>query len=146
MESHVKAALFLYAPETEELIDQIIGNHFDSRITPVALQEFLDNPEQHLLQVNHVVIAAPLNAIKSVLSLAMDHDFSIGIIPTSGQKDLRNCYGLPRKTDEALDLALQQDAQIMDVILCNKKIIIFKATIGRLPLIDSKKSNINPHK
>ncbi len=139
MESHVKAALFLYVPETEELIDQIVGNHFDSRITPVALQDFLDNPEQHLLQVNHVVIAAPLNAIKSVFLLAMDHDFSIGIIPTSGQKDLRNCYGLPRKTDEALDLALQQDAQIMDVILCNKKIIIFKATVGRLPLIDSKR-------
>jgi uncharacterized hydrophobic protein (TIGR00271 family) len=139
---HVKSALFLYVPETEELIDKIVGNPFDTQITPVALQDFLDNPGQQLQQCEHVVIAAPLNAIKSVLAQAMEHDFSVGLIPTSGQKDLRNCYGLPKKANEALDIALREDATIMDVILCNKKIIVFKATVGRLPLIDSN-SDVN---
>ncbi len=142
MESHVKSALFLYVPETAELIEQVVRNPFHTEITAIALQEFLDSPEQYLQQFNHVVVAAPLEAIKSVLALAMDHDFSIGVIPTPGQRNLRNCYGLPKKTDPALDLALQEDAQVMDVILCNKQILIFKAAVGRLPLIDAF-SNIN---
>ncbi len=143
MESHVKSALFLYVFETEELIKQVVENPFGSHITPVSMQLFLDNPVHYLLQINHVVIAAPLHAIKSVLTLAMELDFSIGIIPTSKQKDLKNCYDLPPKTDAALDLALQENAQIMDVILCNKQLLVFKAAIGRLPLIDAP-ININP--
>ena len=142
MESHVQAALFLYVPDTEELIDQVVQNPFGTEITLVLLQQFLDNPEQYLPQFNHVVIAAPLNSIKSVLTLAIDNNFSIGIITTPGQRNLRNCYGLPKKTDAALDFALQENAQIMDVILCNKQILVFKASIGRLPLINSP-ANIN---
>ena len=91
MESHVKSALFLYVPETAELIEQVVQNPFDTEITSVALQEFLDNPEQYLQQFNHAVVAAPLDAIKSLLALAMEHDFSNAVMPTPGQRTLRNC-------------------------------------------------------
>lgn len=142
MKSHIHSALFLYVPGTEELIDQVVKNPFDSKITPVLLQEFLDNPEHYLQFAPHAVVAAPLIDIKLILPLAMKHDFSIGLIPMQGQKNLRNCYGLPKKTEEALEIALQENPQVMDVILCNGIILVFKAAIGRLPLIDSP-SNIN---
>ncbi len=142
MESHVKSALFLYVPNTEELIDQVVQNPFHSQITSVLLRDFLDNPEQYLQQCNHVIVAAPLEKIKSVMALNMGHDFTIGLLPTQGQRNLRNCYGLPKKAEDALEIALRRDAQVMDVILCNKHILVFKAAIGRLPLIDSS-SNIS---
>jgi uncharacterized hydrophobic protein (TIGR00271 family) len=142
METHVPSALFLYVPDTEELIDHVVQNPFNIKIEPVLLQQFLDNPEQYLPQFNHVVIAAPLDSIKSLLALAMGHDFNIGIITTPEQRNLRNCYGIPKKADAALDLALQENGQVMDIILCNKQILVFKAAIGRLPLIDSP-ANIN---
>jgi uncharacterized hydrophobic protein (TIGR00271 family) len=142
MESHVESALFLYVPDTEELIDQVIQNPFNSQVTPVLLQEFLDSPEQYLQQCTHVIVAAPLDMIKSVLALNMGYDFTIGLLPTQDQRNLRNCYELPKKTEDALDIALRKDAQVMDIILCNKHILIFKAAIGRLPLIDSP-SNIS---
>jgi diacylglycerol kinase family enzyme len=53
------------------------------------------------------------------------------------QKSLTRSYALPEKTDAVIDLALRQDAQVMDLILCNKQLLLFKATIGRLPLMDS---------
>ena len=137
MEEYVKSALFLFAPESEKLIKKVTGNPYNSSITPVALQEFLDKPENFLEENSHVVVAAPLALFKSVLVLAMEYDFSVGLIPGTGQKNLRNCYGLPQQFDKALAIALQKDAQVMDVILCNKQLLIFKATIGRLPVIDS---------
>ncbi len=136
MQLHVDSALFVYVPGTESLIEQVIGNPFESKITPVALEEFVHNCRQHLQQLDHVVVAASLDEIKSVLTLAMEYSFSVGLLPLSEQKDLRNCYDLPKKIDEALEIALQKDAQIMDVILCNKKILLFNAAIGRLPMID----------
>lgn len=143
MESYVTTALFLYVSEREELIEQVVNNPFSCRVRPALLQEFLDSPEQYLQYANHVVVAAPLDKIKSVIALSMGHDFSIGILPGQDQRNLRNCYELPRNFADALDVALRQDAQVMDVILCNKHILVFKAAIGRLPLIDSP-SNINP--
>jgi len=142
MASHVSSALFLYVPDTEELIGLVVQNPFDTEITPVLLQHFLNDPQQYLTQSNHVVIAAPLVSIKSLLTLALEHDFSIGVITTPGQKNLRNCYGIPKKMDDALDLALQESGQVMDLIFCNKHILVFKASIGRLPLIDSP-ANVN---
>ena len=142
MASHVESALFLYVSKTEGLIDKVIQNPFNSQITPVLLREFLNNPEQYLQQCNHVVVAAPLGKIKSVLALNMGHDFTIGLLPTQGQRNLRNCYELPKKPEDALEIALRKDAQIMDIILCNNHILVFKAAIGRLPLIDSS-TNIN---
>ncbi len=137
MKGYVKSALFLFAPENEKLVKKVTGNPYNSSITPVALQEFLDKPEQYLNENPHVVVAAPLAPFKSVLALAMQYDFSVGLIPSADQKDLRNCYGLPKNFNESLGIALQNDPQVMDVILCNKQLLIFKAAIGRLPVIDS---------
>ena len=137
METYVKTALFLYVNESEGLTERVVNNPFDCRIHPVLLREFLDSPYQYLQQYSHVVVAAPLGKLKSVMALNMGHDFTIGIISGPGQRNLRNCYELPKKFEDALEIALRNDAQVMDVILCNKHILIFKAVIGRLPLIDS---------
>ncbi len=143
MESYVTTALFLYVPQREELIEQVVNNPYACRVKPVPLREFLDNPDQFLQRYKHVVVAAPLSKLKSVIALNMGHDFTIGILPGQGQRNLRNCYELPKKFEDALEIALRKDAQVMDVILCNKHILVFKAAIGRLPLIDSP-SNLNP--
>jgi len=137
MVSHVKKSLFLYVPDTEYLIKQVVGTSLDCQIFTVPLQKFIDNPGQHLPLANHVVVSAPLGAIKSVIELALEHNFSMGIIPTPDQKNLGTCYGLPKKINEALELALHQNAQPLDLLFCNNNILVFKATVGRLPLIDS---------
>jgi len=57
MASYVQSALFLYDPDTENLIKQVVDNPLGCQITPVALQEFLDNPEQHLQRCNKDILS-----------------------------------------------------------------------------------------
>ena len=43
MKSHIHSATFLYTPNTEKLIGQIIHNSFDTKITPAAIRKQLYN-------------------------------------------------------------------------------------------------------
>ena len=87
--------------------------------------------------VGHVVVAGTLDIIKAVLRLAMQHQFSIGIIPTKKQKHLIKFYDLPKNPSAAAELALRQDGKALDLILCNGEIMLFKAAIGRIPFLDT---------
>ena len=86
---------------------------------------------------DHVVVAGPLEVIKQTMLLASTYHFNLGIIPTKEQIDLIKFYDLPKNLAAAADLALRRDGQVMDLILCNGKIMLFKATIGRIPLLDT---------
>ncbi|MCK5354718.1 MAG: TIGR00341 family protein, partial [Methyloprofundus sp.] len=64
-------------------------------------------------------------------------DFSIGLIPDKAEKKLIKSFDLSSEYNDAIELALREDAQAIDLILCNGQILLFKATIGWLPLMDS---------
>ncbi|MCP4406492.1 MAG: TIGR00341 family protein, partial [Gammaproteobacteria bacterium] len=110
---------------------------FGVEVTPVTYDAFVQDPAAWLEGIEHVIVAGVLDAIKAVLGLAMKHDFSIGLIPTEKRKGLARYYDLPTNLDSAIELALRQDAQAIDIILCNGKILLFKAIIGTIPLIDT---------
>ena len=137
MTDHVERALYIYSEKYENYIESVRNNPFGVHITATSFTAFISDQAALLVDVEHVVVSGPLQELKTILNLAMQYGFSIGLLAIPEQKDLINGYGLPKNLDEAIDLALQKDAQIMDIILCNKKILLFKATIGRLPLLDS---------
>jgi diacylglycerol kinase family enzyme len=84
-----------------------------------------------------VVVAGSLEVIKEILRLSMKYHFSIGSIPTVKQKDLIKFYDLPKKPSAAIELALRQGGQAMDLILCNGKMMLFRTTVGQIPLLDT---------
>ncbi|MBT3254934.1 MAG: DUF389 domain-containing protein [Deltaproteobacteria bacterium] len=137
MTDHVSSALYVYTKETEPLIKRLQSNSFGATITPVAIDDLVQNPQERLVGTSHVVVSGTLDVIKQLLKLAVEYGFSVGIVPGETQKDLIKSYRLPRNFNGALDLALRRDAQVMDLILCNEKILLFKATMGRVPLIDA---------
>lgn len=136
MNEHVDTALFVYAPEAEHLREQLLENTFKVTVTPVTLAAFLAAPDAFLLTNSHVVFSGPLEDFKRILRLATQHDFSVGLVPLAEQKQLSRCYDIPDQTETAIDLALQRDVYEIDLILCNDVILLFKATIGRLPLLE----------
>jgi uncharacterized hydrophobic protein (TIGR00271 family) len=97
----------------------------------------MQTPQKQLEGVDHVVVSGPPDVIKEVLRLSMKYHFSIGIIPTEKQKHLIKFYDIPKNPSAAIDLALRRDGQTMDLILCNGKIMLFMATIGRIPILDT---------
>ena len=137
MTDYVNAALFVYTEDSQHLVEQLQNNAYSTEISPISVESLLQDPQAQLENIKHIVVAGSLASIKSVLSLAMQYEFSVGLIPLESQKTLIKSLDLPKAADEAIELALRCDAQPMDLILCNGKILLFKASIGRVPLLDS---------
>jgi uncharacterized hydrophobic protein (TIGR00271 family) len=137
MTEYVTSALFVHTQDTTRLIKPLQNNSTGTRITPVAFDALMQTPQEHLEGVDHVVVAGSLEVIKAILRLAMKYQFNIGIIPTKKQKHLIKFYDLPKNPSAAVELALRQDGQTIDLILCNGEIMLFKAAIGRIPFLDT---------
>ena len=137
MTEYVTSALFVHTEDTTHLIKPLQNNSLGTQITSVAFDALMQTPQEQLEGVAHVVVAGPLDVIKEILRLSMKYRFSIGIIPTKKQKHLIKFYDLPKNPSAAVELALRQDGQTMDLILCNGKIMLFKAAIGRIPFLDT---------
>lgn len=70
-----------------------------------------------------------------MLKLSIEHGFSIGLIPQEGYLELASSYGIPGNPEHALELALQKGGQELDIVLCNNEILLYKATLGSLPML-----------
>jgi len=137
MAEYVASALFVYTDDTKYLTKLLQNHSSGTRITTVAFDTLMQTPQELLEGVDHVVVAGPLDVIKEILRLAIEYHFSIGIIPSKKQKHLIKFYDLPKNPSAAVNLALRQDGQTIDLILCNEKIMLFKAAIGRIPFLDT---------
>ena len=100
MTVYVRSALFVYTSATKPLSDGLQDNEFDTQIIPVALDDLLQNPSTYLTNIKHVVIAGSLTDIKAVLSLALEYEFSVGLIPDKSEKKLIKSFDLPSEYDD----------------------------------------------
>lgn len=137
MTGYVSSAVFVYTQESEHLLEHLRSNSCGTRITAIEFDTFDQDPQALPEGVGHVVVAGSLDVIKAVIGHAMKHGFSLGIVPLQSQKNLKRYFSLPGGFEAAVELALQQASRPIDIILCNGKILLFKAVIGRLPLLDS---------
>ena len=140
MTDYVSSALFVFTKDAEYLSPRIIGNACGAAITPISYDAIAKDPQTSLAGVTHVVVSGTYEVIKTILGLAMKYGFSVGLVPTEAQKNLIRFYDLPKDTNAAIDLALQTDAPAMDLILCNGKIMLFKATVGKIPVLDAPRN------
>ena len=137
MAKHLASALFIFSEEGRDYIEQVRDNPHGTQITSVSIETLLANETEYLQTCGHVVVCGSLDVIKKVMSFGMEYNFSIGFVPLPAQKSFINCYGLPNNTAEAISLALSDDPKDFDVVFCNDQIVIFKASVGRIPLVDS---------
>ncbi len=138
MAGYVDAALFIYTLESRKLAEQLRENPYGVTITPMAYETLLVDPEGLLAQVKHVVVSGNLEVVKTILFLAMKFNFSVGVIPgPKEKKKLLAAFALPPDPEQAVELALRQNEGAMDIILCNRNILLFKAILGEIPVVDA---------
>ena len=137
MAAYVSHALFVYTEETEYLCRPMQENALDVQTDAVAFETLLTDAPSLLQDVNHVVVSGSVEVIKKIVQLAITHGFSMGIVPTAAQKNFIRFYDLPVKVNDAIELSLRADAPSVDINLCNGQILLFKATVGRIPLLDA---------
>lgn len=137
MAEYVDSALFIYSEEGQQFVDSVCQNSQGTTILAVAFEELLEEETRHLENCSHVVACGRLDVIKKIIAFARKYHFSLGIIPLASQSFLMKSYGLPTSFTEALSLALRDDPKDMDIVLCNDQIVLFKVSIGQIPLVDS---------
>ena len=141
MADHVPSALFIFSEEGREYVDRIGENPHGTTIESVSFETLLGNEKAYLQNCVHAVVSGPLTVIKTVMHLAMLHRFSLGFLPLPSQKLLSSSYGLPKDPAEAISLALRNDPQDLDIVFCNDDILLFRAIVGRIPLVDSPENS-----
>ena len=141
MTEYVKSVLFVCRDVDANLIKLIDEKFSGIDIRRIDIDSLMADPESALGNLPHVVVSGTLDDVKSVLKLSMQLGFSMGIIPQAGYREVAKLYGIPADTEAALDLALQQRAETLDMVLCNDEILLYKATFGRLPLLDAKRDS-----
>jgi uncharacterized hydrophobic protein (TIGR00271 family) len=127
---------FIYSEESSGSLEPLSRYSPDVIIQPSLLDDFLQNPDTLTRNVDHIVVSAPMAGLKSVIRVAIEHDLSIGILPLKSQKTLSRYFRLPDNPADQVELALQEKGQTRDLILCNGELVLFKAIIGRIPVID----------
>lgn len=140
MSEYVNAALYVYGAEGEQYMEAVENNPFGTEITLLPFDRLAAGHHAIPAETGHVVVCGELPVIKAIMQIAHDHDLSVGILPLDNQTQLINSYGLPRDPEEALAIALKSDAKTVDLVYCNNSILLFKGSVGRVPLIDNPES------
>lgn len=134
--SYVSSAYFVYSPESRYLQKSISTYRSEIKIQSITIDKFFAQSNNLNSIIEHIVVSAPMEPLKQIVEYAIKHNISLGIMPLPKQKNLKKYLSLPKKLPEQLELALQKNSHSKDVIRCNGHLILFKATIGRIPLID----------
>ena len=136
MQNQRRHIAFIYSEESAGLLELVSKHSSDVVIQPSLLDDFLQNPETIIRNVEHIVVSGPMAGLKSAIKIATEHELSIGILPLRSQKSLARYFRLPDDPSDQIELALQGKCQARDLILCNGELVLFKAVIGRLPVIN----------
>ena len=137
MIEYVKKSLFVYSVKGAEFRDRVEQNPHGVFVTSMPIPSLAKVSDSTFADTEHIVVSGSLTDIKTVFRLAHEHDVSVGILPLQNQKDIIERYQIPEDSDEAISLALQKNAQPIDLVLCNGHILLFKCRAGMLPLVDS---------
>jgi uncharacterized hydrophobic protein (TIGR00271 family) len=137
MSSYIDPVIFIYTPASQYLCEKLENHPSERHISFQSFETFINADTAFYLACEHVIISGSTDEIKTLLCFAMKYDFSVGLIPLENQKNLTRYLDLPANSEKAINVALQTNAQPMDIVICNNKIVLFKATIGWIPLMDA---------
>lgn len=135
-------ALFIYDEQSKHLIEPVRSNKYGVAVTAIDSETFLARPDEHLATVSHLVISGGMGLVRSLVEFAYTRGAegapcTLGFLPLSSQNALRRSYQLSNSLDDNIEIALRNDAKPVCLVLCNDKIVQFKAVIGRIPLLEA---------
>lgn len=137
MGDYVSSALFVYTDDGRQFVAPLQSNGVGATISAITFDALMRNVEEALTDVVHVVVSGGPPVIRTVLELAAEYGFGVGIIPLRSQKELVRTYALPVEPEQAIDLSLRQARCRVKLVRCGGTVVLTKATIGRLPLLDA---------
>ncbi len=92
---------------------------------------------------SHYAVCGSLGEVKEVLSFAMIEHVSVGIVPLPSQKKLMRTFALPSSLEEAVTLAASPSEKRVDMLLCNREIVLHEVTAGDVPPLDRYEGSVS---
>ena len=139
-EGLVEGALFVFDESSAQLVERVVGNAAGVPVEAVPLATFLADPAAHAEDGAHLLVAAPPGQIKRVLDLAIEHDWSVGLVSSGPGRWLMRCLDLQGSDEAILEAALRRNDQPLDVVRCGGELVLVKAVIGWVPALDADSS------
>ncbi len=128
-------AYFIFDDDSKSLIDTIEANVFETRISSLHVNYFIQNVASLASDIEHIVISVSPHDISELLAIAYRYGFSVGMIPMPSQKVLIKNLHCSSNVSDNIELALRQENNTIDAVEINGEIIYSQGIIGRAPLI-----------
>ncbi len=132
---------YIYETKFKEFIDDIKA----SKILPedieiIDIDTFLKEIPKN---ITHIIVTSSINNIKKLIPIAIERDITLGIIPSSKQKNLIKTFALPNNIEDAIKLALKPTEDKIDLLYCNNSLVLQEAVIGEAPPLDLFENSLN---
>jgi len=124
---------YIYAPTELAFIETVKEQLKEKDIHYLSFDD-LDTLE--VSSVSHLLVTGCLDEIKLLLAIAHKNSLTIGIVPTSKQKELIRTFSLPSKLEDALSLALTPTDKKLDLLYSNGIIVLQEVVVGDAPPLD----------
>ncbi len=132
---------YIYTKSKKEFVDKVLELE-EAKVTKIELVEIDNIDELNLNSEDHLLVTGNVNEIKRVMNFAYEKEVSLGIIPTSEQKELRATFELPSKLEESVSLALKKCEKKIDLLFCEETLVLQEVVIGEVPPLDSFSSSM----
>jgi len=121
---------YLYSKESQELVTKLQETNADKDIVYQLFSTQDVFPALNYDEISHLVVTGSLAEIKVVLAIAQSQDISVGIVPLPSQSNIIKILELPKKAQEAFELALIPSEEKIDTLHCNDTLVLNDIRIG----------------
>ncbi len=130
---------YIYADIAQDFIDE---NKSYLDIHNIGYLPFSKLGELDITQASHLLVTGCIEEIKLLMGIAHQNNLSLGIIPTTEQKELIRTFDLPVKTQDAITQALTPHEKKIDILYCNGIIVLQEVVVGDAPPLDQFDSTL----
>ncbi len=143
---YLAQALFIYDEQSDYLLEQVKNNAFNTEITAVEKNVFLNDPLEYLISASHLLVSGSMQSINQLLEFACRHSAngqqcSLAFLPLESQNLLSRAYRLSESVADNIEIALRDDTKAINLLECNGQLFQFKAVVGQIPLLESLHSD-----
>jgi len=130
----------------------IYANKFESFALKVSQYIEAKGQELRLLEIEklneltldgHLIVTGSIDDIKAVMHYAYQNRMSMGIIPLSEQKELRNTFLFSSNFEKSIDSAFEVSNKKIDLLYCNNELVLQEVVIGEVPPLASFSSTLD---
>jgi len=140
--SFVEKTLVIYPQDQFALLERVHSFAITHNIELIDIEEaeFLERPGHYCDQAEHIVVMVTDQSATQYIDLAKTLNFSLGLIPITLGGPLTSWFRLPKDTEAAIRLALEDDPEAIDVLRCNNEVVLGMLTVGATPFLNQRSS------